>query len=324
MTFVTFCAILLSVVQKLPTGVIFMKTLIKRIVPVLLAIVTILTIASFNTASAKEYNCTSEKLQQLIDEWDGVYWTGTFRTATTCKGFADMMFNELYGNGGVGAYNSGAYSYYVPTPRKATEIARLSSAGYQDFYNIMHKAASGDYIQWATAYSQHSSIFLSCDENGFYVFDSNYVEPYLCTVHYITYQYISDVTYGASLYRSTSSEAAVTAEAKKTVAKKEEPKVIPYEFEEKNVALSYMETYTPTLKGDKKTASWTSSDDNVAVVSDDGIIEGVSGGTAVITAINTEGKSTQMTITVEDTSVKRIIGVLLEGFKPMGVSDLIA
>lgn len=84
-----------------------------------------------------------------------------------------------------------------------------------------------------------------------------------------------------------------------------------------------METYTPTLKGDKKTASWTSSDDNVAVVSDDGIIEGVSGGTAVITAINTEGKSTQMTITVEDTSVKRIIGVLLEGFKPMGVSDLI-
>ena len=31
-----------------------------------------------------------------------------------------------------------------------------------------------------------------------------------------------------------------------------------------------------------------------------------------------------MTVTVEDTSVKRIIGVLLEGFKPMGVSDLIA
>ncbi len=294
--------------------------------PVLLAIVTIFTIASFNTASAKGYTCTSEKLQQLIDEWDGVYWTGTFRTATTCKGFADMMFNELYGNGGVGAYNSGAYSYYVPTPRKATEIARLSSAGYSDFYNIMHKAASGDYIQWATAYSQHSSIFLSCDEEGFYVFDSNYVEPYLCTVHYITYQYISDVTYGVSLYRSTSSEAAVEVkeETKKTVAKKAEPKVIPYEFEEKNVALSYMETYTPTLKGGKKVASWTSSDDNVAVVSNDGVIEGVSGGTAVITAINTEGKSTQMTITVEDTSVKRIIGVLLDGFKPMGVSDLIA
>ena len=119
-----------------------MKTLIKRIMPVLLAIVTILTVASFNTASAKGYNCTNAKLQQLINEWEGVYWTGSFRTAITCKGFADMMFNELYGNGGVGAYNSGAYSYYVPTPRKATEIARLSSAGYKDFYNIMHKAAS--------------------------------------------------------------------------------------------------------------------------------------------------------------------------------------
>lgn len=301
-----------------------MKTLIKRIMPVLLAIVTILTVASFNTASAKGYNCTNAKLQQLINEWEGVYWTGSFRTATTCKGFADMMFNELYGNGGVGAYNSGAYSYYVPTPRKATEIARLSSAGYKDFYNIMHKAASGDYIQWATAYSQHSSIFISCDENGFYVFDSNYVESYLCAVHYITYEYIADITYGVSLYRSTSSAAAVKKEVKKTVAKKAVPKVIPYEFEEKNVTLSYMETYTPSVKGGKKTTSWTSSDDHVAVVSSDGVVEGVSGGTAVITAINSEGKSTQMTVMVEDTSVKRIIGVLLEGFKPMGVSDLIA
>ena len=294
-----------------------MKKAIKQIVPVVLAITLIFTVASYSKASAKDYTCTSPKLQQLINEWSGVYWTGSFRTATTCKGFADMMFNELYGNGGVGAYNSGAYSYYVPTPRAATEIARLSSAGYQDFYNIMHKAASGDYIQWATAYSQHSSIFLSCDENGFYVFDSNYVEPYLCTVHYITYDYISSVTYGVSLYRSTSSEAYV---AKKVEKKKEAPKVIPFEFTEKKVELTYMETYNPTVNGGKKITSWTSSNDNVAVVSNEGVIEGVSGGTAIITAINSEGKSTQMTVEVEDTSVKRIIGVLLDGFKPIDVS----
>lgn len=296
-----------------------MKKAIKKIVPVLLAITLIFTVASYSQASAKDYTCTSPKLQQLINEWSGVYWTGSFRTATTCKGFADMMFNELYGNGGVGAYNSGAYSYYVPTPRAATEIARLSSAGYQDFYNIMHKAASGDYIQWATAYSQHSSIFLSCDENGFYVFDSNYVEPYLCTVHYITYDYISSVTYGVSLYRSTSSEAYV---AKKVEKKKEAPKVIPFEFTEKKVELTYMETYNPTVNGGKKITSWTSSNDNVAVVSNEGVIEGVSGGTAIITAINSDGKSTQMTVEVEDTSVKRIIGVLLDGFKPIDVSGL--
>lgn len=309
-----------------------MKNLIKRIVPVLMAIAVIITIAAPQKASAKGYTCTSPKLQQLINQWEGVYWTGSFRSATTCKGFADMMFNELYGNGGVGAYNSGAYSYYVPTPRKATEIARYSSAGYQDFYNIMHKAASGDYIQWATAYSQHSSIFLSCDENGFYVFDSNYVESYLCAVHYITYSYISSVTYGVSLYRSTSSEVPVEtvnseknkATAKKKAKKKAAPKVIPYEFAEKSVELSYMETYTPKVNGGKKITSWTSSDDHVAVVSKDGVVEGVSGGTATITAINSEGKSTQMTVSVEDTSVKRMIGILLEGFKPIGVSENIA
>lgn len=299
-----------------------MKKFLKKIVPFLMAIAIIFTIAAVDKVNAKDYNCTDPKLQQLINEWDGVYWTGSFRTATTCKGFADMMFNELYGNGGVGAYNSGAYSYYVPSPRAAVEIARLSSAGYSDFYNIMHKAASGDYIQWATAYSQHSSIFLSCDENGFYVFDSNYVEPYLCTVHYITYEYITDVTYGVSLYRSTSSSAYKKTVKKKAAAKKA-AKVIPFEFTEKSVELSYMETYEASVKGGKKIVSWTSSDDHVAVVSNSGVIEGVSGGTATITAINSEGKSTQMTVKVKDTSVKRILGALLDGFQSIDMSEYI-
>lgn len=299
-----------------------MKKLFKKIIPAFLVFVLIFTVAAVNKigsvdAASKDYKCTDAKLQQLINKWDGVYWTGSFRTARTCKGFADMMFNELYGNGGVGAYNSGRYSYYVPTPRCATELVRKSSAGYNDFYSIMHKAASGDYIQWATAYSQHSSIFVSCDEKGFYVFDSNYVSPYLCTVHYITYEYAASVTYGVSLYRSTSSAAYKKPEPPK-------PKVIPYEFAEKSIELSYMETYAPTVNGGKKITSWTSSDDNVAVVSQEGVIEGVSGGTAIITAINTEGKSTQMTVTVKDTSVSRIIGVLLGGFKSLDVSSFLA
>lgn len=301
-----------------------MKRFAKRILPVLTAFILIITLAVVNKtgslkATGSDYKCTSPKLQQLINEWDGVYWTGSFRSAITCKGFADMMFNELYGNGGVGAYNSGYYSYYVPEPRKAVEIAKLSSAGYRDFYNIMHKAASGDYIQWATAYSQHSSIFLSCDENGFYVFDSNYVEPYLCAVHYITYEYITSVTYGVSLYRSTSSDAYV-----KPVVKKPAPKVIPFEFAEKSVELSYMESYTPTVNGGKKIVSWVSSDDGIALVNQDGVVEGISSGTATITAINSEGKSTQMTVKVKDTSVSRIIVALLDGFKSMEVSDLIS
>lgn len=309
-----------------------MKKVMKKIIPILTVLVIALTCGTVGATAESGYKCTSEKLQQLINEWDGVYWTGTFRTATTCKGFADMMFNELYGNGGVGAYNSGAYSYYVPTPRCATEIARLSSAGYQDFYDIMHQAASGDYIQWATAYSQHSSIFLSCDENGFYVFDSNFVEPYLCTVHYLTYDYITSVTYGVSLYRSTSSETPVTSvkkeekKAEKKAAKKTEtkkkaaPKAIPFEFTDKSIELSYMETHTPSINGGKKIKSWISSDDNIAVVSRNGTIEGVSGGTATITAISEDGKSIQMTVNVKDASIKRMLSVLLEGFKPIEVS----
>ena len=85
-----------------------MKRFAKRILPVLTAFILIITLAVVNKtgslkATGSDYKCTSPKLQQLINEWDGVYWTGSFRSAITCKGFADMMFNELYGNGGVGA-----------------------------------------------------------------------------------------------------------------------------------------------------------------------------------------------------------------------------
>lgn len=264
------------------------------------------------SAAAAEYNCTSAKLQQLIDKWEGVYWTSSFRGSTTCKGFANMMFHELYGNGGIGPYNSGAHSYYIPSPCSAVEIARNSSASRQDFYDIMHKAASGDFIQWATAYSQHSSIFLSCDENGFYVFDSNYVRSYLCAVHYLTYDYIASVTYGVSLYRSTSSEAYV----------KPKPKVVPFEFDEKSVELSYMETVEPQVNGNKEIVEWSSSNDSVAVVSQSGTVEGVSDGTAIITATSSDGKITQMTVTVKNTSIKRVLDILLNGLKPISIPEM--
>lgn len=264
------------------------------------------------SASAEGYKCTNPKLQQLIEKWEGVYWTSSFRGSTTCKGFANMMFHELYGNGGIGAYNSGRHSYYIPSPCAAVEIAKNSSASRQDFYDIMHKAASGDFIQWATAYSQHSSIFLSCDENGFYVFDSNYVRSYLCAVHYLTYDYISSVTYGVSVYRSTSSESYV----------KPKPKTVPFEFAEKSIELSYMETNEPYVNGNEKIVSWTSSNDSVAVVNQSGIVEGVSDGTAVITATSSDGKATQMTVTVKNSSIKRVLDTLINGLEPMSIPEL--
>lgn len=296
-----------------------MKKFFKKIIPALLVFVLIFTVAAVTKtgsvdAQSKSYTCTDAKLQQLINKWDGVYWTGSFRTAITCKGFADMMFNELYGNGGVGAYNSGRYSYYVPTPRCAVELARKSSAGYNDIYSMMHKAVSGDYIQWATAYSQHSSIFVSCDEKGFYVFDSNFVSPYKCAVHYVTYEYAANITRGISVYRSTSSAAYLESI---------KPKPVPFAFAEKSVEISYRETYTLSVNGGQKVTSWTTSDSGVAVVNQDGVIEGVSGGTATITATNSEGKTAQMTVTVKDTSVNRAISVLLGGFKSLDLAALI-
>ena len=50
-----------------------MKKLIKKLVPFLMAVTLIFTIAAVDKVNAKDYNCTNPKLQQLINEWDGVY-----------------------------------------------------------------------------------------------------------------------------------------------------------------------------------------------------------------------------------------------------------
>ena len=57
-----------------------MKTLIKRIMPVLLAIVTILTVASFNTASAKGYNSIVRMQSFSSSSMNGRAFTGRVRS----------------------------------------------------------------------------------------------------------------------------------------------------------------------------------------------------------------------------------------------------
>ena len=318
------------------------KNSAKRVISILLVIVTILTVSCFSSviSSAASYNCTNERLQYYINKYEGAYWNSTYHGAYKCKGFADMMFNEIYGTGPIGGYNDG-YHYYLPDHYGAVEVARTSKASYKDVYDMMHLAKSGNYVQWSRGYSQHSAIFISCDEKGFYLFDCNYIASNICGTHYVTYEKIAKTNYGISIYASVTDPLPVTwksekttAEAEKTTKKVEKTTTKPTEtttIEETTAAqiaqtqtfdindyddtlkLGFFETYELELGDSVK--SFKSSDSSVATVSDDGVISSVSAGSTVITAVFKDGTKLDFDVNVSHLSYKLIIDVLFSGFE---------
>ncbi len=318
----------------------------KRVISLLISVSVIITIFCLNsvTSNAASYNCTNERMQYYINQYEGAYWNSSYHGAYKCKGFADMMFNEIYGTGPIGGYNDG-YHYYLPDHYGATEVARTSKASYSDIYDMMHLAKSGNYIQWSRGYSQHSALFVSCDEEGFYVFDCNYISPNICGVHYITYSKIASTNYGISIYASVTDPLPVTWKSEKTTAKSEtttkkieketasrqteattvettvaetttvaeiiEPVVIDEKLEDA-LKLCFFETYSLDLgNGVEK---YTSSDENIVTVSEDGVVSAVSAGSAVITALLKDGTSLDFDVNVSLLSYKTIIDVLFSDF----------
>ena len=268
------------------------------------------------TATASSYECSSAKLQSLIDKYTGSYWNGSYNGAYKCKGFADMMFNAMYGTGGVGRYNSGSNHYYVPEPRAAVEIARDSSATRSEIYDMMHKANSGDYIQWSRGYSQHSAIFVSCDENGFYIFDCNYISPNKCGVHYVTYDKLATKNRGVSIYASTKSEANMAERAAEEDAKRvAAEKAAPFNFKTTSYTLNFEETVTPKFYGNDEIVQWETSDIGIAVVDGKGKITAIGSGTATVKVTNIIGETAECTINVACSTYKHVFEGFLSGFE---------
>lgn len=287
-----------------------MRKKILTVAIIAITLISVLSVSSFGATMSKrsDYDCTSEKLQSIIDKYSGTYWNGNFGGATKCKGFADKIFNELYGNGGVGRYNQSGNHYYIPNPVKAVEVGRYNrKANVKELASLMEKANSGDYIQWSRGYSQHSAIFVSCDDNGMYIFDCNYISPNRCGVHYVTYSKLAAKNVGISVYNSVDSETPFMPKAP-------EPKPIKFNVIEESVELEYNETCVLKTVGDKKVANWSSSDTSVAIVTDDGKVLGVGNGTAVIFATDEAGAIDACNINVHYSEHKVLMDNVLSGF----------
>lgn len=185
----------------------------RRITGILLVLTMILTmLPAFSVpASAAQYTQPEieEKLEKLIEKYEGTTWNDSYQGAIQCKGFADMIFDELFGTGGPGPYHASAY-YYLPSPHACYALG-VMAPGYsaskeedvERIQQLLSQAAPGDYIQMHRTGKDygHTMIVISVDATGLTVMDCNFVGTNLVGVSHRSWYFMALYTDGISLYR---------------------------------------------------------------------------------------------------------------------------
>ncbi|MDE6835146.1 MAG: InlB B-repeat-containing protein [Ruminococcus sp.] len=115
------------------------------------------------------------KLNNLMNKYVGTTWNGNYY-GIQCKGFANLIFYELFGVVHIGPYEESG-KYYIASPSGATETGRLdfSQMSESKAKDLLLKGKPGDFIQVRRRNKSygHSMILVSCDNNGITVFDCN-------------------------------------------------------------------------------------------------------------------------------------------------------
>ncbi len=153
---------------------------------VFLALVMVITgIFGFNYSSEKAEATSS--LQSLMDQYVDKYWTKSggpaysdsdslnYHGAIQCKGFAAMIWNELYGVTYIGAYDS--QKYYIPSVSGGYEVGKLNfnQMSQSAATDLLRRGKAGDFIQVRRRNKKygHSMILVSVNGGGITVFDCN-------------------------------------------------------------------------------------------------------------------------------------------------------
>ncbi len=145
------------------------------------------------------------ELQELMAEYCGTYWRTNYLGAIQCKGFADMIFNELYGTRGPGPYSGNRYELPEAESRSCTKLGVLSPSqtNYDSLKALLSQALPGDYVQCVRfTGTQHSMIVVETSDYGITFFDCNLKSNLLCASYTYTWEDVAAyLTRGISLYR---------------------------------------------------------------------------------------------------------------------------
>ena len=159
---------------------------------------------NLGTSTSSTTSAVSQRLNSLMQRYVGTRWTGKYY-GSQCKGFANLMFKELFGVTFIGAYDSS--KYYIPNPSGATEVGRLSfnQMSESNAKNLLLKGQPGDLIQVRRRNKSygHTMILVSSDANGITVFDCNSDGNCGVKKYYITWQQFNQKNSAMSLYHAT-------------------------------------------------------------------------------------------------------------------------
>ncbi len=146
-----------------------------------------------------------QELLDLMAEYCGTYWRTNYLGAIQCKGFADMIFNELYGTRGPGPYSGNRYELPEAESRSCIKLGVLSpsKSNYDSLKALLSQALPGDYVQCVRyTGTQHSMIVVETSDYGITFFDCNLKSNLLCASYTYSWEEVATyLTRGISLYR---------------------------------------------------------------------------------------------------------------------------
>ena len=139
------------------------------------------------SSNQEDTQMASEKLASIMTVHPNGKKLGSsysFAGARQCMGFGREVFYRMYGDTARWSYDG--------SPKSSTDAAlytitaKSSSYSASSMKSLISKAKPGDILQMNTP-KMHTMVFVSSDDNGFIVYDANWVSSNQVSVRYVKY-----------------------------------------------------------------------------------------------------------------------------------------
>lgn len=154
----------------------------------------------------------SGRLYQIQREYPpGSKFTGAYRGASECFGFAGYVFHALYGYDMPNSYYADTW-YQLDGGQHLSMIGQLvqKDISKNAVEGLLSQGKPGDIIQYGTPRYPHTMVFLEKSGGGVTVYDCNYDRQCTVMVRQVSYQGLADEIgisspkCGLTLYRAAS------------------------------------------------------------------------------------------------------------------------
>ncbi len=142
---------------------------------------------TFDSKVTEDESAVSKRLKSIMKKYPSGTYLGsgyTFAGGYQCMGFGREVFCRTFGPETRWNYDGSAKSSVYS--KNYEVVARSSSYSASSIKKLIAKASPGDVLQMNTP-KIHTMIFVSCDDEGFTVYDANWVGANQVSVRHVSY-----------------------------------------------------------------------------------------------------------------------------------------